>query len=271
MQSLGIPTTQTLRRNINHITQSKLRTSYATRQIENVSEPEYRITGQPSLEGLTFTGSSKEYLEWPKAVKFCADKNSVLQSLREAVGFRAEANGADDADKYQVTRTVAVYFTDKSGKRYVAFDDIADPKKNIILARVREGYDACEKKNVWHLPMNDKHVKQIMARAEKDGRVIEVPEAQEWPLKDTYATQPLVKASMGDMAEANAQFLIGKGHKNGRVWTPEQTSEDKADVRAVGLGGGYNDLGSGVGADWQFDDGGRARGVASAQKNLQSK
>ncbi|MEK6822757.1 MAG: hypothetical protein AABY13_02925 [Nanoarchaeota archaeon] len=120
--------------------------------------------------------------------------------------------------------------------------------------------------------MKDKHVKQIMARAEKDGRVIEVPKEQEWPLKDTYATQPIVKASMGDMAEANAQFLIGKGYKNGRVWTPDQTSEDKADVRAVGLGDG-NCIGlNNVDAYRRFVNVvGRARGVASAQKNLQSK
>lgn len=236
--------------------------------IEFIREPTYKITGQPSLEGLTFTGRSKDYLTWPKAVQFCADNKSILQSLREAVGFRVNANGADDADKYQATRTVAVYFT-QDGKRYVAFDDIADPKQNIILARAQEGYDACQKNNVWHLPMKDKHVKQIMARAEKDGRLIEVTKEQEWPLKDTYATQPIVKASMGDMAEANAQFLIGKGYKNGCVWTPDQTSEDKADVRAVGLGGGdcyiYLYI---VGANWLFSSGGRARGVKGTPEAL---
>jgi hypothetical protein len=235
--------------------------------IELISEPQYKVTGQPGLEGLTFTGSSKDYLTWPAAVKFCADKRSVLQSLREAAGFRSHADGADDADLYQATRTAAVYFVE-GGKRYVAIDDSADPEKNIILARAQEGYDACRKNDAWLLPFNDKHVKQIRARAEKDGRIVEVPKDTEWSLKDSYAAQPIVKALLGDMAEANAAYLLKNDFKKGYVWTPEQTSEAKADVRAVGLGGdGVCIDRDGIVAVRRLDGyDGRARGVRPAQK-----
>ena len=103
-----------------------------------VSRPTYHIT-TPGFEDLLFTASSKEYLALPQAIAYAAQDGSVLQSAREAIGFRLAAEGADDANLYQTTRTAALYFNDH-GKAYVAFDD--HPSENILMTQAQEGYKA---------------------------------------------------------------------------------------------------------------------------------
>ena len=203
--------------------------------VECVNEPEYRVVGEPGLEGLTFTSSSKGHLTWPQAVEFCKARKSVLQSLREAVGFRCHAKGLDSADWHQTTRTTAVCFVD-AGKRYVAIDDSPDPEENIILARAEEAYRACLSYDGWSLPLDDTHVKGILARAEKGGRIAPTPDRTYWRLRDEYVSQPLIRAMFGDMAQAFATRLSSMGYDHSSGDAPTPKTEGVAIVRAVGIG-----------------------------------
>ncbi len=99
----------------------------------------YELTSTPGFETVKFTESSREDLVWPRAVKFAAGHDAVLQSVREAAAFRIEADGEDEANQLQATRTGAIYFRD-GGKFYAAFDDSPTSEQNIILSRTAEVY-----------------------------------------------------------------------------------------------------------------------------------
>jgi len=251
--------------------------------IKLVSEPQYRITERPGFERVIFTESSDDFLVWPQAVKFAAKRDAVLQSLREAAAFRIETGlKDDDADLYQATRTAAAYFKDKDGKLYVAFDDIPNPQKNIILARVQEGYDANRKGREFVLSKKDKHIAQLLKRAEKSGRVVEVVES---PLElatkasegsSEFGSNNIVQALFGDMAEPYAAMHHKSGHCKGFVYVLTQERLDKqvdtqsALVRPVGLGLDLlGDRAYDTGDDSRFnrfDYGGCARGVRGAKE-----
>ena len=238
--------------------------------IQLVSQPQYKIERE-GFEDFIFTESSKESLIWPKAVKFAADRNSVLQSLREAIAFRVEANGQDDANRYQATRTNAAYFM-KNGTAYVAFDDTPDPAKNIVIARVQEGYDANKAGKELLIPFEDKQLKDLLIRAEKADRIKKLPNSNlELALPD-YVKNDVVRALEQDLAEPNAQFLKEKGFEKGYVWllNPDQVGKEtdgkSAIVRPVGLGGGNFGGIDDVVACYDFVDGGRARGVRGARE-----
>src|SRR3989344_3643790 len=138
-----------------------------------VSPSEYQIE-RAGFENVKFTKSSPspERLTWNNAVKFAADRNAVLQSAREGLALRIEANGQDGANDYQATRTAVVYVKVDS-KWYAAFDDTADKEQNIFLARAQEGYTNHSTNGKWLLPKTDKHVAGILARAGKTGRIVE--------------------------------------------------------------------------------------------------
>lgn len=240
----------------------------------------------PGFENVEFTESSKDYLIWPKAVKFAADQNAaVLQSVREAGAFRIQAEGKDDVDHYQVTRTGAVYFKDGS-KFYVAFDDAPDASQNIVLARVQEGYDANSKRCEWTLSKKDKHIAQILKHAEKSDRIVQVVES---PLElatkvsfgsSEFGSNKTVQALFSDVAEPYAGMLHKRGYSKGFIYvlTPEnlekRVADDKTLVRPVGLGGDYyGDIYYYVDvvlAGYRFNYVGRARGVRGAQKFSQN-
>jgi hypothetical protein len=234
----------------------------------------------PGFENVEFTESSKEFLIWPKAVKFAADQNAVLQSLREAAAFRIEARGKDDADRYQATRTGAVYFKD-GNKFYVAFDDIPDTKENVVLARAIDGYEANTEGRELLVSKKDKQIAQLLKRAEKSDRIVEVIESPlELATKATdgsseFGSNKAVQALFGDVAEPYAAMLKSRKYDKGFVYvlTPEsldkQVDAQNALVRPVGLGVGYDSVDAG--AVYRFDDGGRARGVRPAQKNSTGK
>jgi hypothetical protein len=230
----------------------------------------------PGFENVEFTESSKEFLTWPKAVKFAADQNAVLQSLREAAAFRIEAQGKDDADRYQATRTCAVYFKD-GNKFYVAFDDIPDTKENIVLARAIDGYEANKAGREFLLSKKDKHIAQFLKRAEKSDRIVQVVES---PLElatktnagsSEFGSNKAVQALFGDIAELYAAILKSRDYDEGFVYvlTPESLDKhvagDKALVRPVGLGDdNYNCIY--VDANNRFYYFGRARGVRRARE-----
>jgi hypothetical protein len=229
--------------------------------IEFVNEPESRITGQPGLENLIFTASSNEKLSWPQAVSFCAERNSMLQSLPEAACFRCHADGADHSNEQQVTRTAAVYFY-KNGRRYIAFDDIADPKKNIILARAECGFRSCRRDGTWLLSMNDKHVKQILARADRDGRIVELTHRHYAPMFYVFGAR-MAKAILGDMADTYAAFLRRKGFAKIHISCQDSTLENRAHIRPLNLlAANYS---YGIGVFYMQLDNCHARGVRAVQ------
>ncbi|MCK4670268.1 MAG: hypothetical protein KAT43_03615 [Nanoarchaeota archaeon] len=224
----------------------------------------------PSFKGVEFTGHSNEWLNWPKTVRFATEQGdgAILQSAREAGAFRIEANGEHDADVYQATRNVALYFK-MGGKFYCAIDDIADPEQNIVIARAQEGYKSHSNERKYLLPVNDSLVKPALSRAEKTGRIVEATES---PLKlktkavngkSEFGQNDWNKAILLDVAEPYARMLSQRGdgiieyyrtlnqlsYEIGRVWslTPERLKEIGVDgnfieVRPVGLGGNYYSL-----------------------------
>ncbi|MBI4738364.1 hypothetical protein HY772_02170 [Candidatus Woesearchaeota archaeon] len=225
----------------------------------------------PGFEGVEFTESSKEVLTWPAAVKFAADQNSVLQSVREVGAFRIEAEEKDDADRYQATRTCAVYFKDGSNF-YVAFDDAPEASQNIILERVQEDYDAAFNGREWILPKTDRHIAQILKRAEKSDRVIPVVESllelmtKASTCSSEFGSNDTVQALLGDVAEPYARMLHKRDYHKGLVYLLTLSILDKhvdaqsALVRPVGVG--CVSFFSVVGVD--LFDVGRARGVRNA-------
>ncbi|MBI4739466.1 hypothetical protein HY772_08060 [Candidatus Woesearchaeota archaeon] len=229
----------------------------------------------PGFEGVEFTESSKEVLIWPAAVKFAADQNAVLQSVREAGAFRIEAERKDNADYYQATRTSAVYFKDDSNF-YVAFDDAPKSSQNIILERVREGYDASFNGREWILPKTDRHIAQILKRAEKSDRVIPVVESllelmtKASTLSSEFGSNDTVQALFGDVAEPYARMLHKHEYQTGLVYLlapkilDRHVDAQSALVRPVGIGGvGFFGV---VAVD--LLDVGRARGVRNVSKKI---
>lgn len=207
----------------------------------------------------------------PDAVRFAAERNSVLQSAREAVAFRIAARGADDANLYQATRTAAIYLRDRD-RFYVAFDD--DPQENILLLRANEGYDAHRSNGRWPVHKDDRLIRSALQRAAKADRILPVP--LESPLRlstgtrngaSEYAASKVIKATIGNIAEPYAAFLNSEGFANGYEWllTPSSLEQigvtsKNAEVRRVGVGGvdvGMNDLDAIV----RCFSGCRARGV----------
>lgn len=215
----------------------------------------FRMKDRPGFEDVEFSSASQGYLVWPEAVKFAAAQGDrfVLQSAREAVAFRVEANGQDGANLYQATRTAAIYGL-LDGKLAVAFDEDPDPTKNLVL-QSRLGV------------FSKKDVSDVLTRAEKAGRIVEVKEnplersvKSDGSGRSAYGQDPLVKAALLGMAEENARFIAQK-YNIGRVYPVsgiEQLGLDQVDVRAVGLGGGLDGLDA---VNLLDDYGGRARGV----------
>ena len=226
----------------------------------------------PGFEGVRFSESSPGYVKWPAAVAFARKRSGVLQSAREAAAFSIHADGTDNANNYQATRTVAIGFED-NGKFYLAFDDDPDPSKNIVLARAQEGYDTNIAGREWTLPKSDSYVRQILVRAEKDSR--KVVSAQKSPLvlptaQDVqyFGNNETVEAVLGDQAPGYAAHRLKSGRNTGRVYalTEDKLRDiigediDKVVIRPVGLGDVF-----GFVAGNRFVNNGLARGVSEAQ------
>ncbi|MBI4150293.1 hypothetical protein HY488_02720 [Candidatus Woesearchaeota archaeon] len=246
--------------------------------VKLVSQPEYQIE-RKGFEDIVFTASSQEYLAWPAAVAFAKERNAVLQSAREAAAFRIEADGQDDDNLYQPTRTVVAYFRD-GNKWYAAVDDVADPKRNIVLARADEGYKAHKAHNKWVLPKRDGYVRSLLDRATKNERVFSVGEQSPLELvtkpqmgKSPFVANDGIKAILGDTSKNYARFLAKKGHPQVYFFqlTPEtlerfELSNDNVEVRLVGLGFDCLDDIEDVDADYHCDNHvGCARGVRSVE------
>jgi len=210
------------------------------------------------FEGTRFSQGS-DHLSWPEAVKFASEslERGVLQSAREAAGWRIAAQGKQHADKHQLTRTTAVYVK-MNGKWYIAIDDIADPEKNIILTRAQELYDAHDKEGKCVLPKDDPYVKGILERAEKADRIVEVHEEgsvryEEGSVKlstaqkngkSDFGQHATNQAIFQEVAEPHAQYLKRNYYDPCHCWTLTtegverlHLKDNEVEVRGVSLGG----------------------------------
>jgi len=235
-----------------------------------VSQPEYTIDTS-SFAKCQFTPSSANRLALPAAVQYAQDRQSTLQSAREAVAFRLAASGADNADDYQITRTVALYLKDND-QFFVAFDDA--PARNILLASAQEGCDAHAGAGTWRVKRSDPLITGAVLRAAKADRIVPVPlENAALRFSTTarnatseYGASRLVRATIGDLAEPYAAFLNKKGYQNAYEWLLADlihfgVDDDHVEVRRVVVGGD-DDLGNMnmlYAGDRGYD--GRARGV----------
>src|SRR3989338_9125314 len=210
-----------------------------------ISEPQYKID-RLEYEGHIFTASSPNRLSTPQATAFASQKeNFVLQSLPDAVAFRLEANGADNADKYQKTRSTAAFFT-RNGTPYVAIDHVYEPWLNLVSLNAQKGYDANLAGNELLVSLREKRLKSLLSRAEKNGNIFSFSGNLELALEGEYAGNSLVQALFGgtELASDYALFLQGKNFSTGNVWFPtsdyvgNKVSDNKnAIIRPVGLGG----------------------------------
>ena len=215
--------------------------------LQLINQPDYTID-TPGFAHAVFTAESSNDLTLPEAVAFARDRHSILQSAREAVAFRLAAGGAHGANKYQVTRTSALYFQDNQ-EFYVAFDD--DPAQNILLTRAQEGYDAHSSAGRWLVKKSDPLIRGALQRAAKADRIVPVPLENTVRLSTTtrngaseYGASKLVRATIGDLAERYAGFLQQQGYRQGYEWllTPANLAQlgidrDHVEIRRVGVGG----------------------------------
>jgi hypothetical protein len=163
------------------------------------------------LARLEFTENREA--QWPDAIAYCVNEHSMLHSAREAAYYRIGMQGTrheNDAYQHTITRTAYIQFYE-GDNAFAAFDDIADPEKNIILARADEGFQVHGRGNQWLLPLDDPHIKAILERARKTGRIVRVPHVEylDSPVPETgkYGTEGLMKAIILDQAEPYAALL----------------------------------------------------------------
>jgi len=243
--------------------------------VQLVSRPEYRIEHLPGFEKVVFSQSSGSYFSLPQSVAFATERDSVLQSAREAWAFRIDSNGALDSDRYQSTRTAALGV--RVGNQYcIAFCDSNHPDENVLLARPQEGYDLHSTGKPWLVRNDDPVIKRMLERAREEHRVVPALETTlELCTNHTGGTSPygmhsITQAILGkDLAAHVASYLRERGFCNGYVWTLSPGSlcdvgvtENHVDIRRVGVGGNCNFNGSYdlVAGDRCGGDG-RARGV----------
>lgn len=241
--------------------------------------PRYDISDfVPQTKGTVFRNGSSESLVLPGAVRFASLYGTFLQSAQEGVAFRyatlsAGQDGLDGANDCQWTRTAALYFK-SDGKWHVAFDDIPDAQKNIVLAKYNDGYKSHETNGKFPRSIKNILVKSALKRAEKDGRIVIVPESRLELLtkpisgEDSVAGNTHSRAILGYAAPLQAELLNKEGYEKGRFWfltlsdlEDLELKSNEAEIRAAGLG-----RGGGVDAGSRFDVSGCSRGTFGAKE-----
>lgn len=193
---------------------------------------QYKITGLKGFRNLRFTESSNHPLSGPQAVEFAGERNSVLvernsvlQSVREALAVRIEAYGQDHSDDWQWTRTAAILLQ-KGEKRYVAFDDHPDEQQNVLLAHIQEYEDylkdGSDSDVPWTFPAKNKIVSAMLKRARKSGRFVDVTGESDLELavdadngESEFGQKKIIVAACQDMAEPYARLLKYRGYRKG--------------------------------------------------------
>lgn len=189
------------------------------------------------------------HYDLPTAVQFAADRGSLLVSAQEQALFRIEAGIEDSADKYHLTRTAAIYFCDGE-KFYVAFDDIPDRKKNIILAQAHGG----DKKLGWILPKTDEHIRGILERAEHAQRIVELTD---------NAGETVETAILGELTQPYRQAIkvMHVTHIPKMQLEYYLASGDDVELCVVGIGHTPMWDGEAITATSFYSRGGIARGI----------
>lgn len=151
----------------------------------------YKI-GVSGFSDVEFTQSSAKLLSVPQAFGFAKKRQSTLQSLRDAIAFRIDAGGQDNADCAQWTRTGAIY-TRPSGNLCVAFDDM-------IL-------EAFAERSTYDAHLCDKSIVQAIQRARDTKRFAVVANSYTEIEKSQLETHELLVAAAQDMAAPYARHL----------------------------------------------------------------
>lgn len=258
-----------------------------TRVKQRVATPSYKVDGIPELEGVQFTNSSPDSRDFSRAVEFAAGlEGQVLWSAQEAVAFRYAAlaagkDGFDNANNHQWTRTASIYFKSEGETWYVAFDDISDARENIVLAKAQEGYESHRTRGKFPLSMRTELVKSTLKRADKNDRIIAVPESnlelelltKPTDVQNSVAGNIQANILLGYAAPLQAKFLNKKGYEKGCFYLLQPSDlerlnlkKNQAEIRAVRLGEEVYNILNYVGAYCGFDSPGHAAGVVGAKK-----
>ncbi len=237
--------------------------------------PEYqgRRKDASSPEEAAFTPISKNGLVLPDAVKFASDFNSTLWSVREAVvsGIETKLSGSE----YLATRTAGIYLKDVGGKYFAAFDDALHPEQNIILARAQEGHFAHISSKTWLLPRKDYFVQQILSRADKQDRIVEVTESPHVLSigSQNFEYDRLAGALFGNMTKRCDNLLHARGYSKLRMYLArpevlEQRAIDKdnVEIRFTGINVDYAKHSYDIVANYPFYFGGLSRGIRGARE-----
>ncbi|VVB80852.1 Uncharacterised protein [uncultured archaeon] len=246
--------------------------------LKPITKPEYQLTDEndkpvTGFEEDVFGPSSNDYLNQPQAVTFTREQEMIPQSLLEAIAVRAYS-GDPKSWKFQRTRTDAICGVRK-GEVYVAFDDIPDAKKNLVIAKAQKAYNLNTSRPRKELIIRGKTLSKVLERAEKDERVLPYPKDGHVVANTAeYGTNPHFVAMEGCMAPVNARLIQSKGRNEGRLalttleYVLKHVKEGEAMVLPLGLGGG--DFSSISSVDYVFaygvfDGGGLVRGVRGAR------
>ena len=227
---------------------------------------EYRID-RPSMRDLAF-GSATERAPWPSLVAACAARTMLPASAAHVLAFRLEADGADHADEYFLTSTVALYFK-ADGAYHVAFYDTQrnDGMDNILIRHARAGCNAHRKRGAWRASMRD--LTQMIKDAEQRDRII-TPGNRKLPINGTYGRDASTTSILGDKTLAHDvdAWLRREGNTTGYNWLLEnreltglRVNDRYAEVQRVSVGGSGVADEFHLAADDMCSNDGRVRGV----------
>jgi hypothetical protein len=226
-----------------------------------------------SPEEAAFTPVSQNSLVLPESVKFASDLNTTLWSVREAAASGIETKLA--GSEYLATRTAGIYLKDVGGKYFVALDDTPHPEQNIILARAQEGHFAHISSKNWLLPRKDYFVKQILNRADKQDRIVEVNEKPYELVMGTpnFGDDRLARALFGNMTKRCENLLQARGYSKLIVYLarPEVLEQraighDNVEVRFTGINVDYKKQSYNIVANYPFYFGGISCGIWGARE-----
>lgn len=197
------------------------------------TRPEFIVTGLKGFD-YVFTEHSKN-LTVPDAILWPETRDAILLSAREATGTCIALKGDDYGDTAQATRTGIAYY--KDGQKYfMAFDDIRDCERNIVLAQA-------------HQRLTPELVKEHIRRAERTGRIAEVPEQSPIELsltsKPGFAESQTIQALLRgtesplfDMAELRATDLRER-HGRDKTYLHTLTVEE---LKKLGIEGDKTEI-----------------------------
>lgn len=236
-------------------------------------KPEYQGRDASSSEKAVFTPISKTGLVLPDAVKYASDFNATLWSVREAAvsGIETKLAGSE----YLSTRTAVIYLKDVGGKYFAIFDDALHPEQSLILARAQEGHFAHIKSKTWLLPRKDYFVQQILSRADKQDRIVEVNESpRDIPVgSQKFENDRLAGALFGNMSKRCDNLMHSRGYSNLRLYLarPEVLEQraidnDNVEIRFTGINVDYQKREYSIIANYPFYFCGLSRGIRGSRE-----